>query len=429
MSYLIFTYALLVILMNIYFKKKKLFSNYTGDKHQLFSSQKNIPLVGGFFLIFPIILISPGNIIYALNLILIFLVGLFSDQKILISPKKRFFFQLTIVIISVIFLDQEILSSKLNFFDNLLENAVFNIFFTSFCLLILINGSNFIDGLNGLLLVYMTLVIFVLLKLGLLNTSIINNEAVTYLIFFLVLLIFLNFMNFLMLGDSGAYALSFFVGYMIINSHNSNPNISPYFFITLLWYPCFENLFSIIRKLKTKFSPFSPDNKHFHQLLYATLKKKVIKTVKVGQRPRGIIMSKDGKLVLICASDDDRVEVRDAETMKLKYYLPSGPDPELFILSPEDDTLYIANEDDAMVTVVDMTDKMIVDDIPVGVEPEGMGLTNDGKILVNTSETTNMAHLPYNYVQLMTQMMHQKYLNLIQDVRWTQQLITLLQRL
>ena len=121
-------------------------------------------------------------------------------------------------------------------------------------------------------------------------------------------------------------------------------------------------------------------------------KKKVIKTVKVGQRPRGIIMSKDGKLVLICVSDDDRVEVRDAQTMKLKYHLPSGPDPELFILSPEEDTLYIANEDDAMVTVVDMVDKMIVDDIPVGVEPEGMGLTNNGKILVNTSETTNMAH-------------------------------------
>ncbi len=72
-------------------------------------------------------------------------------------------------------------------------------------------------------------------------------------------------------------------------------------------------------------------------------KKKVIKTVKVGQRPRGIIMSKDGKLVLICASDDDRVEVREAETLKLKYHLPSGPDPELFILSPDDSTLYIAN--------------------------------------------------------------------------------------
>jgi PQQ-dependent catabolism-associated beta-propeller protein len=30
--------------------------------------------------------------------------------------------------------------------------------------------------------------------------------------------------------------------------------------------------------------------------------------------------------------------------------------------------------------------------VQVGVEPEGMGISPDGKILVNTSETTNMAH-------------------------------------
>ena len=33
-------------------------------------------------------------------------------------------------------------------------------------------------------------------------------------------------------------------------------------------------------------------------------------------------MSKDGKLVLICASDDDRVEVREAETLKLNIIYP-----------------------------------------------------------------------------------------------------------
>ena len=32
-------------------------------------------------------------------------------------------------------------------------------------------------------------------------------------------------------------------------------------------------------------------------------------------------------------------------------------------------------------------------EVPVGVEPEGMGVSPDGKIVVNTSETTNMAHL------------------------------------
>ena len=35
---------------------------------------------------------------------------------------------------------------------------------------------------------------------------------------------------------------------------------------------------------------------------------------------------------------------------------------------------------------------MIVEEIVVGVEPEGLGLSPDGKVLVNTSETTNMAH-------------------------------------
>ena len=80
-----------------------------------------------------------------------------------------------------------------------------------------------------------------------------------------------------MLGDAGAYILSFFVGYLIINCHKFNPNISPYFFITLVWYPCYENLFSIIRKLKSKLSPLIPDNNHLHQLIYIRFKKKLLK--------------------------------------------------------------------------------------------------------------------------------------------------------
>jgi len=54
--------------------------------------------------------------------------------------------------------------------------------------------------------------------------------------------------------------------------------------------------------------------------------------------------------------------------------------------------LYIANENNAEVTVVDLLKNVILAQVPVGVEPEGMGLSPDGKILVATSETTNMAH-------------------------------------
>ena len=78
-------------------------------------------------------------------------------------------------------------------------------------------------------------------------------------------------------------------------------------------------------------------------------KMEVIKTVKVGQRPRGVILTKDHKWLLICASDDHSVQVFDARTMEYVKTLPSGPDPELFVLHPSGSPLYIANEDDNLV--------------------------------------------------------------------------------
>ena len=300
--YFFLTYSIFVVLVSIFLKKKKFFLNYTGDKHQLFSNKKNIPLVGGIFLIIPLIFINYQNIVYSILLILIFLLGFLSDQKILISAKKRFLIQIALVFFSVIFLDLEILSSKLIFFDYLLKNSIFNIFFTSFCLLILINGSNFMDGLNGLLLSYMTFIIFILLKLGLLNELLISDDLVNYLIFFIIIIILLNLSNYLMLGDTGAYILSFFVGYLIIKCHISNPNISPYFFISLLWYPCYENLFSIIRKLKSKLSPLIPDNKHLHQLIYARLKKKIFKDKLIANNASSLLISFTNFIIILISS-------------------------------------------------------------------------------------------------------------------------------
>lgn len=74
------------------------------------------------------------------------------------------------------------------------------------------------------------------------------------------------------------------------------------------------------------------------------------------------------------------------------YTLPSGPDPELFILHPSGNPLYVANEDDNLVTVVDTEKHSVLAEVPVGVEPEGMALSPDAKFVVNTSETTNMVH-------------------------------------
>ena len=118
----------------------------------------------------------------------------------------------------------------------------------------------------------------------------------------------------------------------------------------------------------------------------------LVETISVGERPRGIVLSKDGKYLYICASDDDRIEVLDLSSREIAYHLPSGPDPELMSLNADGSLLFVANEDDNMVTVIDTVQRSKVIEIPVGIEPEGIGLSPDGKWLVSTSETTNMAH-------------------------------------
>src|SRR3954469_642607 len=56
----------------------------------------------------------------------------------------------------------------------------------------------------------------------------------------------------------------------------------------------------------------------------------VTATIRVGQRPRGIELTRDGKSVLVAAGDDDTIQVIDVTSQKIVDTLPSGPDPELF---------------------------------------------------------------------------------------------------
>jgi UDP-N-acetylmuramyl pentapeptide phosphotransferase/UDP-N-acetylglucosamine-1-phosphate transferase len=58
-------------------------------------------------------------------------------------------------------------------------------------------------------------------------------------------------------------------------------SISPYYITNLLWYPAYETLFSIIRKLKNKKSALKPDNLHLHQLIYQQIKKKINLNTKI----------------------------------------------------------------------------------------------------------------------------------------------------
>ena len=206
------------------------------------------------------------NSFYTEYAILIFLIGLLSDTNIVQSPKQRL--SLIIIVISLFSLIENfsISSTNILYVDQLLKNSnLFTTIFFVFCLSILINGCNFIDGTNNNLNFYFLYsnVIISLLKI---NFEI-NVDFNIFLIFISLSFTFFNFFDKIFFGDSGAYLIGFLIGIDLIYLFNLNSEISRFFAILIFFYPCFEVLFSMIRKYSFRHSPFYADKNHLHTIL------------------------------------------------------------------------------------------------------------------------------------------------------------------
>ena len=277
MNFLLYLFLLIIflILINNFFINKNILISETGDRHQKFASKDKVPLTGGIFLLLSFLFFYNDKILsFILFSFLILLLGIFSDLKQIKSATSRFIIQISLVLSFVIFNDFQLFNTKIYLLDRLLTHELFNYFFVSFCILIVINGSNFFDGLNTLNIGYYLLVTLVLYYLKANNLVSLNEIFINYILIVLIITYFLNLINKIYLGDSGSYLLGFVFSIFLINTFLENLNISPFFIILLLWYPSFETLFSIIRKNIMNKSPMRPDSNHLHQQIFYTIYKK-----------------------------------------------------------------------------------------------------------------------------------------------------------
>ena len=207
---------------------------------------------------------------------LFFILGLLDDSKIEIRPKFRLMIMILLLLFLIIKNETYIEKTGFEFLDALLEIDIFSLIFISLCFLFIINGSNLIDGFNGLLGIHSIIIFIVLFFINLTNET--NNLVYILFCTSIITLIFIYF-NFpkaiMFLGDSGAYLIGSFIAISVINTSILNPNISPLFFCILLFYLFFEVFFSFFRKLFfAKQSPLLPDNQHLHMRIYKFLIKK-----------------------------------------------------------------------------------------------------------------------------------------------------------
>lgn len=231
------------------------------------------------FLILCLYLFFSKNFIYYEYLsfcTLFFILGLSDDLKLNLKPKFRLILMIIFSIMAVILNKFYIENTGIEFLNRLLEIDIFAIFFICLCFLFIINGSNLIDGYNGLLTIHSLIILTNLFFVNYLNEK--NDLVFVIISGILILIVFLKYNfpkanNFL--GDSGSYFLGAFLAISVIKTSIANPQISPFYFCILLFYLFFEVFFSFLRKiLVEKKSPLFPDRKHLHMLIYKNLLKK-----------------------------------------------------------------------------------------------------------------------------------------------------------
>lgn len=239
-----------------------------------------------FLLFFCIFRESISNYFFSIITLSVFffIIGFLEDIKIHIKPEIRLLYLLITSFLIIYYFNIQVLNTQINFLNNLiLSNKFYSVIFVCLCLIFIINGCNFIDGFNGLLILHAIIILGMLYFINDHNSN--NLYIQNIILFFIAVFISLLIFNFpkakIFLGDSGAYITGIILSITTIEISNLNPKITPFFFACLLFYIFFEVIFSFFRKIFIEGkSPLQPDRKHLHMLIFKFLNKGIKNNLK-----------------------------------------------------------------------------------------------------------------------------------------------------
>ena len=118
--------------------------------------------------------------------------------------------------------------------------------------------------------------------------------------------------------------------------------------------------------------------------------KKIIKTIETGGRPRDLKFNFDFSKLYVVVSEENHILEIDTKKLIILDQIKTGDDPEIFDIDYNNNYAAVSNEDDNQLTIINLNNKKIIARInDVGVEPEGVNFSPDGKLIYVTSEGTS----------------------------------------
>ncbi|WP_075536112.1 MraY family glycosyltransferase [Candidatus Pelagibacter communis] len=203
------------------------------------------------------------------------LVG-FVDDRMNLNPSTKILF---LIFPSIYLILNGIIISDLGYYEYLgtIELGKFKIPFLLLSIGLLINATNYIDGIDGLLLVFFSsCLIYYLFLIDDYDTK----RLLIIFIFGSLINLILNVLPSKSLlkvfsGDAGSLFVGFFISFITIELYNSF-KIHPAFLIWPLWYPVYDFLFVSINRVLVKQSVFRADKSHLHHFLVNKFKNHLV---------------------------------------------------------------------------------------------------------------------------------------------------------
>ena len=278
------TCFLFIIFAVFVFYWKKIFTYFSLKPYQSTQRlhQDEVPRIAGLIMYIFLTIVAFFSIeSHYLNVILIsalpiVLIGSKEDLFHNTSPKLRLIMMTISAGLFIFMLPTNLPEIDFPVINQILSIGFMKELFFMFCILVIINGNNLIDGVNGNLAFTN---IIQLISVGLLAFIVGDDVIVQLSCLLLIPLIVFALFNFpfgkIFCGDAGAYFYGFSISASVIYLFGTYDNLLSWCAILILIYPSIELLFSFIRKkLFENKSPFIADAKHLHSLIYRYLNKK-----------------------------------------------------------------------------------------------------------------------------------------------------------
>jgi len=115
--------------------------------------------------------------------------------------------------------------------------------------------------------------------------------------------------------------------------------------------------------------------------------------IPICNRPRGMVRGPAKTQVTIACSDDHKLVIYNRTTRTIDSEILAVPGAMNVALHAASKRLLVTNEGKARASVFDLPSGQLISELPTGLEPDGIVITDDGKYIFVASENAGLVHV------------------------------------